>query len=206
MTTEFDRQLYGFRFAETQHGDTLQRIASRELGDAGRWVEIVELNKLLPPFITDDASQASSTVLLTGRQIKLPAPVATVTTTIDPDAVFEVDVQLARGGEMVTDGIDFVLVSGRANLRQALKNRIETDLKELMFHPSYGCDVRRIVGKVNGPTAGLLGARAVKFAALQETRISRVNSATATIGGDVLSVAAEVEVVAGRPVQVAATP
>jgi hypothetical protein len=37
MTTPFDRPLNGYRFVQTQYGDTLPTIAARELGDAGRW-------------------------------------------------------------------------------------------------------------------------------------------------------------------------
>ena len=37
------------RHAEVHHGDTLQRISLRELGDASRWVELVLLNELRPP-------------------------------------------------------------------------------------------------------------------------------------------------------------
>ncbi len=34
-------------------GDTLERIAQRELGDALRWIDIVVLNNLKPPYISD---------------------------------------------------------------------------------------------------------------------------------------------------------
>ena len=35
MSTPFDRPLYGYRFVLTRHGDTLQRIAARELEKDG---------------------------------------------------------------------------------------------------------------------------------------------------------------------------
>jgi phage baseplate assembly protein W len=204
MSTQFDRQLIGFRFVETRFGDTLQRIAAREMGDANRWAELIEYNNLLPPFITDNAAEAGPNVLLTGRQMIVPAPVAVVSTTTDPDEVFEADIQLGSYGELMTDGVDFVVVSGRKNLCQALTIRFSTDRQELMYHPEYGCDVRRLVGRVNGPTASILAAQAVRSAALRDPRVSRVLSATAEVIGDVINVVAEAETVAGRSVTAAA--
>ena len=45
----FDRELTGYRYASTNHGDTIQQVAFRELGDASRWAELVWINDLLPP-------------------------------------------------------------------------------------------------------------------------------------------------------------
>ena len=36
MSTPIDRPLQGYRFVETRHGDTLQAVAAREMGDASR--------------------------------------------------------------------------------------------------------------------------------------------------------------------------
>lgn len=202
--TQFDRQVYGFRFADTNRGDSLQLIAARELGDASRWTELIALNKLLPPFITDDAAQARQGVILSGAQILVPAPVAVSTTTTDPDAVFERDVQMGRGGELVTDGSDFVVVSGGGNLKQALKNRIETDRGELIYHPEYGCEARRLIGLVNGPTKALLASQAVKAAVQDDPRIARVIKARAEVIGDTVPVSAEAETVTGRSIQAGA--
>jgi outer membrane protein TolC len=57
-----------------QPGDTLFGLARRHLGDASRWTEIAELNRLAPPYL-----------LVVGDSLLLPvaravAPVATVTT------------------------------------------------------------------------------------------------------------------------------
>lgn len=37
-----------------QQGDILERIAQREYGDAGRWLDLVVLNKLKPPYIDEN--------------------------------------------------------------------------------------------------------------------------------------------------------
>lgn len=203
--SQFDRPLFGFRFVDTSVGDTLQVIAARELGDAARWVDLISYNRLVPPFITDDAAEAGPGVILTGSQILVPAPAPVVSSTVDPEKVFGSDVLLGPRGTLMTDGIDFVTVVGRENLGQALSNRIETDRGELIFHPLYGCDTRRLVGVANGPTASLLGAQAAKSATLQDPRISSVTSAVAEVNGDVINVAVKAETVVGTAVQASAT-
>jgi phage baseplate assembly protein W len=206
MTTTFDRELYGFRFAETRRGDSLQVIAARELGDAARWTELISYNNLVPPFITDDPTLAGDGVLLTGEHLLVPAPSPVVTTTTDPDKVFETDIKLGAGGEIMTANGDFAVVSGTANLVQAIKNRVDTEAGDLIFHPDYGSKVRRLIGAVNGPTASLLAAQYAKSAVQADSRINKVTKATAEVSGDVVSVTIEAEAISGRTIEVTATP
>jgi phage baseplate assembly protein W len=198
------RPLYGFRFVEIRHGDTLQSIAARELGDASRWAELIAYNDLVPPYVTDDASAAVNGVLLSGNLIRLPAPVPVVSTTSNPDQVFQSDIELdAAGGLALKDG-DFAVVSGRTNLRQALKHRVETDRGELIFHSTYGSLVRRLIGSVNGPTATLLAAQYAKSAVQADPRIKQVTQAEAEAIGDTIRVSIEAEPVVGRVVELSA--
>lgn len=200
-----ERPLFGFRFVEIQRGDTLQAIALRELGDASRWAELIAYNDLVPPFVTDDASVARSGVLLSGSLLRVPAPVPVITTTTDPDKVFEIDVALDDRGQLTVESGDFVTASGRANLRQALKHRVMTDRGELMFHPNYGSLIRRLVGSVNGPTSALLAAQFAKSAIQADQRIKQVTQSTAEVVGDVINVSVEAQPVVGRVVDVDAS-
>lgn len=206
MTTEFDRDLYGYRFAETVRGDTLQAIAARELGDAARWTDLVSYNNLVPPFITDEPSEAGPGVVLTGEQILVPAPAPAVNSTTDPDKVFEIDIQVSADGELLASGGDFSTVGGPNNLVQAIKHRIETERGELIFHQDYGSDIRRLIGAVNGPTASTLAAQYAKAAVQSDPRINSVTSATASVSGDVVSVTIEAEAISGRVIDVTASP
>lgn len=205
MTTSFDRPLNGYRFVETVRGDTLQAIAARELGDAGRWPELIAFNSLVPPYITDDPAQVKAGVLRSGALIRLPAPVPVVSSTADPDQVFERDIGLSHGMLTAVSG-DFAVLSGRDNLKQALKNRIKTERGELIFHTEYGSLVRRLIGTVNGPTAELLAAQYAKAAVLADPRIKNVTQTAAEVNGDVINVSVEAEPVAGRAMQISATP
>jgi len=202
MSVIFDKPLTGYRYVDIQHGDTLRAIAARELGDASRWVELIAYNSLVPPYVAEAPSPG---VLAYGAQILVPAPTRIISTTADPDRVFEIDIDLSKGHLEAEDG-DFALVSGRANLRQALKHRVETDRGELVYHGNYGSFVRRLIGAVNGPTSALLAAEYAKSAIQADPRISSVTQATAEVVGDKISVSVEAQPISGRTVHVEAAP
>lgn len=200
------REVPGIRFAETNRDDSMQAIALRELGDSSRWPELVSLNQLIPPFITDDTSLAGAGVLLGGQLIKIPATDAVVATlTRDTDIVFESDLSLDAGDLQADAGGDFAIVSGLPNLRQALSHRLDTDRGELGFHPEYGSLLRRIVGTVNGPTAGLLAASYAKSAVAADPRIQQVTSSDATVAGDRVTVDLVAQPVVGRTIDITQT-
>lgn len=52
--------------------ETLERIAQRELGDPSRWVEIVEINDLKYPYITDDIQSTLANVAKPGQVLLIP--------------------------------------------------------------------------------------------------------------------------------------
>jgi phage baseplate assembly protein W len=208
MSTQqaYQKPLYGFRFVEIQQGDSLQVIAARELGDAALWYQLIALNGLVPPYITDDPTEASAGVLLSGGSLKVPAPQPVATTTTDPTEVFLSDIQLdPYGGLSVDDNGDFAVASGVDNLNQALSNRVSTDRGELIYHTDYGSRVRRLQGTVNGPTAGLLAAQYAKSAVQADPRVKQVNQAVADISGDAINVSVEVQPISGRVISVTAT-
>lgn len=213
MTTIFDKPLNGYRFVDTQFGDTLRKIAARELGDAAQWGNLIAFNNLVPPYLTDDPTQVAPGVLLTGSQILVPAGAPVISTATDPTLVFEIDLRLApaagtgaTGGLLQFENGDFAVIAGRENFRQVLKNRVETERGELEFHQEYGSLCRRLIGTDNGPNTALLAAQYAKASLLADPRVSDVDQAIATITGDQLSLALEVIPVVGRPIQLTATP
>lgn len=201
MTTPFSRPLYGFRFVEVRIGDTLQDIAARELGSAGRWHELITYNNLTPPFISDNPALASETVKVPGELILVPAPTPAVSSTTNPEEVFGRDIDLT-GGVFSVDKGDFAIVSGRANLRQAIKHRVDTDRGELVFHLAYGSMVRRMLGAVGGPTAAQLAAEYSRAAVQGDPRVRQVISAEAEVVGDAVNVTVVAEPIAGQSVEV----
>jgi phage baseplate assembly protein W len=198
------RPIGGFRFVEVRRSDTLQQIAARELGNAARWPEIVGLNGLLPPFITDDPALVREGVVLSGQFLRVPAAVAAISAEAAPEDVFGRDAKLAGGLLGVAAG-DFDVVSGSDNLRQALQHAIETERGELIFHPDYGCLLRQIIGTVNGPTAAILAAQYAKATMLADARVERVSRAEAFVAGDAVTVQVEVLPVTGKAIDLTAT-
>jgi Phage baseplate assembly protein W len=203
--TEFSRQMFGFRFVEVRIGDTLQQIAARELGDAGRWYDLISYNTLVPPFIVGSPSAPPRPgVLVPGDLIIVPAP-APAASRPDPESVFGSDIDLT-GGQLTAENGDFAVISGRANFRQALKHRIDTERGELMFHLDYGSQVRRMLGAINGPAAGQIVAEYARAAVAGDPRVRRILRAEAEVTGDAVRVTVYVEPVAGESLEIAANP
>ena len=195
--SEFERQRPSYRLAEVHRDDDLQAIATREMGDANRWPELVWLNELTYPYITTDERQAGPGVLLAGSFIKVPAPVGAWTDDADRGQVYERDCRMAD--RMLTDdgSGDFAIVAGADNLRQQLQHRLDTPRGQARRHPEYGSMQHRLKGKVNGPASGLLAAEYVKSALLADYRVARVEYSTAEVQGDSTKVTARAVAIEG---------
>jgi phage baseplate assembly protein W len=202
MNTILDHPIDGFRRVQLLQGETLQQLALRELGDAARWVDIANLNGLRPPYVTGDPAEASKTVVLYGAVLLVPAATTEISADTDPDTVFGTDIRLRNGLPVIDDSGDVVMVSGRANLSQAITHRIGTRPGELLFHRDYGCHAHRLKGDANGPTAALLGGEYVKAALRSDPRIQAVPSATVEVAGDALRIAAVATTISGKRVDV----
>lgn len=200
--TVFTKELTSYRIATTNRGDTIQTIAARELGDPNRWPELVWVNSLSFPYITDDEDRLADGVLLTGAFIKIPAPTGVVRQSDPVGQVFERDVRMS-GRQLRADvSGDFDVVSGSPNLVQQLQHRLSTPKGQLFRHPGYGCSLYRLLGKVNGPTSNIMAASYAKATLLSDYRVSSVKTLTATTKGDTIDVTARVETIAGGTVDV----
>lgn len=199
----FERELPSFRLAETQFGDTLPDFAAREMGDANRWPELVWINKLVHPYITNDPARVAPGVILAGAFLKVPAPGGlSGSDASERGQVYERDCRLRAGLLETTDGGDLAIMAGADNLRQQLEHRIATPRGQLTRHPSYGCMVYRLVGKANGPTTAKLGAEYVKSALAADYRVRSVESATAQVVGDAVKIQARAVAIEGGVVDI----
>lgn len=202
--SKFDTALAGFRQVETMRGDTLQRVALRELGDASLWVDLALLNDLRSPYIVDDAALLADGVVLAGSAILAPAASAVSSASVDPVDVFGADVAVVDGLMAADDG-DFALAAGVRNIAQAMTIRINVEKGELPFHPEYGCYLRSLLGSLSGPTKANVAAFYARSALLEDDRVAAVPLCEATVAGDALRVEAKAELVAARSIDVTIT-
>ena len=199
--SEFERALPKYRLVETHHGDDLQAVAHRELGDANRWPELAWINELVYPYLTDDEARVAAGVLLNGSMLKVPAPTGFTEDKSSTEDVYERDCELRGKLLQVDEHGDFAVVAGVDNLTQQLRHAIDTPRGQARRHPEYGCLVWRLHGKVNGPMAGMLGAAYVKATLEADYRVVRAPSSQASIEGDVLRVAADAETLSGGTIR-----
>jgi phage baseplate assembly protein W len=150
---------------------------------------------MVHPYLTDDPAAVASGVFLTGGYITIPASSPGAQTN-DPNAVFGQDIALTNGKLTFVDG-DIAVVSGLANLNQALTNAVGTDQGELLYHTSYGCLVRQIIGGKNDPTDVLLAADYAKTTVAADPRIASVSSAVGTAVGNAIVVTVDAVTVQG---------
>lgn len=199
--SDFERQMPPYRLVETHFADDLQAVAARELGDANRWPELVWLNSLVHPYITDDEQRASAGVLLSGQFIKVPSATGVYTEEAERGQVYERDCQLV-GRQLQAENGDFAIVTGVDNLRQQLSHRIATPRGQARRHPEYGCLIYRLKGAKNGPTAAMLGAQYVKSALAADYRVREVTSSSAEIIGDVVRIEARATAIEGGAIDI----
>lgn len=202
--SEFERELPSYRLAQTHYGDDLQAVAAREMGDANRWSELVWLNQLTYPYLTDDETLVGPGILLNGTLIKIPAPRGVLTDEAETGQVYERDCQLVDKLLLDDGNGDFAVVAGVDNLKQQLTHRLNTPRGQARRHPEYGCLVWRIKGAVTGPVAGALGAEYVKAALRADYRVASVRNAVAVISGDATRITAKAEAIAGSSVDLIA--
>lgn len=194
--SQFLREMPPFRLVETHHGDTLQTVAHREMSDANRWPELVWINRLSFPYLTDDERRVGPGVLLTGSFLKVPAPAGLRTEDAERGQVYERDAELKNRRLMIDDG-DLAIVAGANNLRQQLQHRIGTPRGQARRHPRYGCMIWRILGTAAGPTAGMLGTQYVRSSLLSDYRISEVISSESEVAGDVVRITVRARAIDG---------
>ena len=165
---------------------TLRTIAREQLGDALRWHEIADINKLKPPYVIESINPANRKphTVVWGDVINIPigSPVAVAQT---PEEVYGTDVALSKKRITLTSG-DYVLSSGRENLLQAVRHRLDTCLTELITHPEYGANISVALGMKMMPVVVMMVSGYIKRALRQEPRIASIDAIKNKVDGDVL--------------------
>lgn len=180
-----------------QHGDTLQAIAARELGNWTRWRELAELNGLRWPYLNTFASPGDEespsallgegTALRAGDRLRLPLQNGL------SDPLFPLLPLLPFGTDLSEDGPALPLVRGLANLRAALQRRLRTALGYLPHHPEYGSCLRSFIGQPLTLALVLDVRSEIQRALSLDPRVLSVKNVAADVRDDALSASASCE-------------
>lgn len=200
------KPITGYRLVDTRQGDTLQRIALRELGDANKWPELAALNNLLPPYIVDELAEMEDTpasrVLLVGMQVKIPAPGAPPAGVLDLSDLFGTDLDLTGGDLHATEAGDLALISGLPCLGQGLDHRLGTHAGELLHHPTFGQRYHELIGGGSNPVTNLLAAKYAEAAIRTDPRVSAVRGLRAHMRADRIGISGDAVAIDGKTLPV----
>ena len=186
------------RSANILVGDSLRRIALRELGDALRWIELAEVNQLRPPYIIDSVDPADRlrATLIYGDPIRIP--IGRIADSVQlPQDVMGIDCALPHGAlQAITSTGDWDVISAADNLAQSLCHRVKTPVGDLLAHPKYGSQVHAVLGLKNIAVIQLMAVGFVRKAIEQDPRVSRIIAVDTSVSGDVIYLAAKIEATA----------
>lgn len=161
-------------------GEDLQAFAARILGNAGRWIDLVSLNRMSSPWALADGSP-----LIAGSVLLCPAAIPDgIERTPDGDLfdIYGTDLLWDFGAlDFVVEGdtpTDFLAVSGLPNLKQGLLTRFGTAQGAVLVRPNLG--LPNTLGQVATPARAALKASQVVSQAGADPRIKRVASVVFT--------------------------
>lgn len=137
-------------------GLTLERMAQRELGDSTRWGEIVEVNGLKSPYITDDLSSTLKNVLRPGDAVLIPTParngfsqtpsakeIKTTRGLSEMERSLGTDLKMTSNFDLsISNSGDLEVVSGAQNMAQAVLLKLSYEKGEVMRYPELGANLR----------------------------------------------------------------
>lgn len=187
--------------------ETIERFAARVLGDATRANEIILLNNLDPPYVSEDTIVGSNTVK-SGDLVLVPANETTLETsgvikkrgtsriireltTAEKD--LGVDLRLTATNDLAVDTQipDLKLIAGLNNAAQALGISIGVEKGSLLYHPNKGISPQ--IGKKDSLTAGELGLE-IESSILSDKRFLALNELSVTRDGLSVAIGAVVSI------------
>lgn len=165
-------------------GQTLERIAQKELGDSSRWGEIVEVNGLKAPYVTDDLSSVLEGVLRPGDTYLIPTPARNGFSQVPPAKEIKTTVGLSElekslGTDLkltadydlsLSNSGDLDVVSGAQNMAQAVLLKLAYRKGEIMRYPELGAG---LVPGVKFPPIDAI-KDSLTNTLLQDNRIERI--------------------------------
>lgn len=146
----------GVKESTINRGDTIERIASRALGTSDRFLELVTLNNLEPPYIDPSGQSTNPRVKNPGDAIlipvfaeylnsnlKLPVRGSKLTAGMTPAEKFMgVDLKLSPDSDLIINNVnDFDLIAGYNNAGQAVRIKLNLEKGSLITDPELGVGI-----------------------------------------------------------------
>lgn len=148
-----------------------------------------------PVALYADPTLGRTRVLGTGMTLLLPitGDLSNVLTISDDEyaTLLGTDLAIDRDGFLSLASRDFATVTGTANLAQALRVRLTTELGALVRHPDFGDDLLRYVGSTD-PNLLTIAYATVSQCVLGDPRVERVAAIAVTQADDTLAVSVSV--------------
>lgn len=128
-----------------------------------------------------------------GSTLIIPSLVASQLAQFSADDRFGQDLANDQGGRLLISAEgDLVIVGGKDNLIQQLRNRLSCEQRALIRHPDYGCTAAGYIGQANGPTLAVLLQSALALALASDSRVGSVEQVGVTVGEEAIDVSARV--------------
>lgn len=182
-----------------QH-DTIKTIARKAFRDAARWPELIEFNGLVSPYIDTSVDPLDAypgmrvlgigDTLLVSLRASDPVVTGIYFDTENRDLyeyLLGTDLLLSQipttiisePGQLHTNAGtgDFAVVSGTANLTQALVCRLMTRAGDLLYHPLYGTHLMDFIGRRSSYVNVRLAHLEALHSVLADPRIESVDRA-----------------------------
>lgn len=168
-----------------QAGDTIHRIALRQLGSADQWWVLVRMNRLVYPYLDTSAASRHPGVLGVGDTLLIPGNAADPAIRrvsgsedgagVQYDVLLGTDIDLAFGELAPSSVGDVRTVAGLQNLVGALERRLGTRKGELPYHPTYGSHLEQHIGRPHDAARQILIKNEVVQTCLADPRITSVS-------------------------------
>lgn len=163
---------------------SLERMAQKELGDSTRWGEIVEVNGLKAPYVTNDLSSTLKNVLKPGDPVLIPTgarngfsqtpaakEIKTTRGLSELEKSLGTDLKLTKDYDLsISNAGDLEVVSGAQNMAQAVLLKLSYEKGEVMRYPEMGANLR--VGAKFPPMESIKDG--LTNTLLQDTRIEGI--------------------------------
>jgi hypothetical protein len=200
-------------------GETPYSVASAQYGDVSRWVDIVLVNDLAPPFFGEAPGAAAP-----GDIIRLPifGPGPSIPFDVSVEdlpefnieierRIFGVDFEIAETGGVLdfvvdagADNLDWSLVEGFPCFQQRLQKLVmRVERGSLILFPRFGVVYR--LGHANQPDHNVLLLLALREAILGESAVRRIRDESVTQEGTATVVEFKVDTFAAGPVKIRRT-